>query len=1053
MSDLSHDQSADGTAEKTVTPIQHTGIIAWFAHNHVAANLLMVFILVAGFFSYQNLNKKTFPEFNINSIQVTVPYLGAAPEEVEFGVILKVEEALEDIEGIKKTTSRALEGVGIVTIELQSGYSMSEKLDEVQMQVDAITTFPEQTEKAIVAKEKFKSQIMWLSVSGSMDRRTRQMMAQDIRDDIIALPSVNIAEIVGSRDYEISIELSEQKLQKYQLTFDDVAQAVKRSSIDLPGGTIKTQGGDILLRTTGQAYTGEEFAKLVLRTNSNGTRLVLGDIANVKDGFVEQEDFALFDGDKTSSIMVQSTGEQNDLDIASEIKAYVAEKNPNLPEGAKLTVWGDSSYYLNARLDMMISNLLMGSFLVFIVLTLFLRIRIAFWVMLGIPISFFGAFIMMPLLGDWSVSINLISLFAFIMVLGIVVDDAIVIGESAYAEIQHSGHSRDNIIKGTMRVAMPATFGVLTTIAAFAPLLMIDATFAAFFRAIALVVSFCLMFSLIESKWILPAHLVHMKYVHLTEQNSNWFERQQIKFKKGLENFIHQRYKPWLAKALLARYNTMASFIAILILSIGLLVGGFVKLEVFPSVPSDFIQGNLTMIDGSAVSERNKVIERIQKAAQAISKNNPHQGVEFIKHSMVFTHGNTKATFVLELVKPEQRELDAYQIEKLWREEIGEIPGTKELRFFAGANAGGGAAIEFQLTGKDYVALEAAADDIQNKLSAYDGVYDIRNSFSRGSQEIQLRIKPEAEVLGLALADLAKQVRQAFYGEEAQRIQRGRDELKVMVRYPKADRVSVSDLEDMWFRTPSGEQVPFYQVADISIGQGFSSITRVNQKRSITISADIDAQKVESRKVISEMNEISIPDILANYPSVKYGVEGASKEQADFLAQLGLAAIGALFLIYGLIAIPTKSYAQPLVIMSVIPFGIIGAIVGHWLMGKTINMMSIYGFIALTGVVVNDSLIMVDFINKAKGTGQRMIDIVINAGTARFRAILLTSLTTFFGIFPLYFEQSLQAQFIIPMAISLGFGIVFATVITLFLIPALYLIKEDIHKLFSSKNA
>jgi len=1031
------------------TAKQQKGIIAWFAYNHVAANLLMIFILVAGFFSYQNLNKKTFPEFNVNSIQVTVPHLGAAPEEVELGVILKVEEALENIEGIKKITSRALEGVGIVSIELQSGYSMSEKLDEVQMQVDAITTFAEQTEKPIIAKQEFQSQVMWLSVSGSMDRRTRQVMAQDIRDEIIALPSVNIADIVGSRDYEISIELSEEKLQKYQLTFDAVSKAVKRSSIDLPGGTIKTHGGDILLRTTGQVYTGDEYAKLVLRTNIDGTRLVLGDIAKVKDGFVEREDFALFNGEHTSSIMVKSTGEQNDLDIAAEIKVYVELKNKTLPHGAKLTVWGDSSYYLNARLDMMISNLLMGSLLVFIVLTLFLRIRIAFWVMLGIPISFFGAFIMMPLMGEWSVSINLISLFAFIMVLGIVVDDAIVIGESSYAEIQRFGHSTENVINGTMRVAMPATFGVLTTIAAFAPLLMIDATFAAFFRAIALVVSFCLMFSLIESKWILPAHLVHMKYIHLTEQNSNWLERQQIKFKKGLDNFIHHKYKPWLEKALIARYNTMATFIAILILSIGLLIGGFVKLEVFPSVPSDFIQGNLTMIDGSAVSERNKVIERVQTAAATIAKDNPHQGVGFIKHSMVFTNGNTKATFVLELVKPEQRELDAYEIEKLWRDEIGEIPGTKELRFYAGANAGGGAAIEFQLTGKDYVALEAAAIDIQEKLSSYDGVYDIRNSFSRGSQEIQLSIKPEAEVLGLALADLAKQVRQAFYGEEAQRIQRGRDELKVMVRYPKENRISVSDLEDMWIRTPNGDKVPFYQVANIRIGQGFSTITRVNQKRSLTISADIDSQKVESRKVISEMNDNSIPEIIANYPTVQYGVEGASKEQTDFLRQLGLAAIGAMFLIYGLIAIPTKSYVQPIVIMSVIPFGIIGAIVGHWLLDKTINMMSIYGFIALTGVVVNDSLIMVDFINKAKSTGQRMIDVVIQAGTARFRAILLTSLTTFFGIFPLFFEQSLQAQFIIPMAISLGFGIVFATVITLFLIPALYLIKEDIQKLFS----
>jgi len=1029
-----------------------TGLIAWFARNSVAANLLMVFILVVGFFSYQNINKKAFPDFNPNSIMVVVPHLGAAPEEVEQSVILKVEEALEDIDGIKRITSVASEGVGRVTIELQSGYSLSEKLDEIKMQVDAITTFPEQTEKPIITKQEFKSQVMWLSVSGPMDRRARQNMAQNIRDEIMALPSVNIADIVGSRSYEISIEVSEEKLKQYGLTFDEIAQAVRKSSIDLPGGTLKTKGGDILVRAQGQAYTGIEYGDLVLRTAADGTRLTLSDIAVIKDDFVEQEDFAKFDNENTSSIMVQSTGDQNDLAIAEEVKAYVEKKNQQLPEGAKLTIWGDASYYLSARLDMMITNLLMGAFLVFLVLTLFLRIKIAFWVMIGIPISFFGAFILMPLMGDWSVSINLISLFAFIMVLGIVVDDAIVIGESVYSEIQQHGHSSDNIIRGTMRVAMPATFGVLTTIAAFAPLLAIDATFAAFFRAIALVVSFCLIFSLIESKWILPAHLVHMKYRPITEENANFFERIQVRFKARLDRFINETYKPLLEVALRARYNTMACFIAFLILSFSLIAGSFVKVEVFPSVPGDFIQGNLVMVDGTAPHERNKVIDRVYQAALDIAEQNKHQGLGFIKHAMVFTGGNTKATFVLELVKPEQRELSAYDIEKMWRDKIGEVPGTKELRFFAGTNAGGGAALEFQLTGRNDVQLEAAAQAIQDKLAEYDGVYDIRNSFSRGSQEIKVAIKPEAEVLGLTLSDLARQVRQAFYGEEAQRIQRGRDELKVMVRYPKESRLSISDLEDMWIRTPQGDQVPFYQVADISLGQGFSSITRVNQKRSISISADIDSEKVQSRKVIEEMNNESIPEILANFPTVQYGMEGASKEQADFLRQLGFAGLGALFLIYGLIAIPTKSYAQPLVIMSVIPFGIIGAIVGHFVMGKTVNMMSMYGFIALTGVVVNDSLILVDFINRAKAGGARMIDAVIQAGTQRFRPILLTSLTTFFGIFPLYFEGSLQAQFIIPMAISLGFGIIFATVITLFLIPSLYMIKEDLRSLFSRRK-
>jgi len=1032
---------------------KQTGIIAWFVNNAVAANLLMISILVAGIFSYQNLNKKMFPEFNPNTIQVSVAHLGAAPEEVEQGVILKIEEALEDISGIKSITSSAREGFGSVTIEVLSGYSLPEKLDEVKMQVDSITTFPEQIEKPLIIKQEFKGQVLWLSVSGDMDRRSRQIMAQNIRDDIMALPGVNHAQIMGSRPYEISIEVTEHKLQKYQLTFDQITQAIRRSSVDMPGGTIKSQAGDILIRTQGQAYTGNEYGAIVLKTAADGTRLLLSDIAVIVDGFVEQEDFATFDGQNTISIMVQSTGNQNDLAIAEEVKKYVETKSSQLPQGAKLTVWGDTSVYLSARLDMMINNLLLGSVLVFLVLALFLRIRIAFWVMIGIPISFFGAFALMPLFGDWSVSINLLSLFAFIMVLGIVVDDAIVIGESAYSEIQRDGHSSENIIRGTMRVAMPATFGVLTTIAAFLPLLAIDASFAAFFRSIALVVSFCLFFSLIESKWILPAHLAHMKYIPLTEENSNWFEKIQMRFKDKLNHFIHNNYKNTLEKALIARYNTMAYFIAILILAISLVVGSLVKVEVFPNIPSDFIQGNITLVDGSAAEQRNKAIEQVMQAADEIAKENLFNGVSFIKHSMVFTGGNTRATFVLELTKSESRELDAYDIEKLWRNKIGEIPGTKELRFFAGTNAGGGAAIEFQLTGKNDFELEAAAKRLQQKLKVYDGVYDIRNSFSRGSQEIKLSIRPEAEVLGLTLTDLAKQVRQAFYGDQAQRIQRGSDELKVMVRYPLEHRLSISDLEDMWIRTPSGEQVPFYQVADISIGQGFSAITRINRKRSINIYADIDSEKIESRVVVDEMNEDIIPAILANYPSVNYGAEGASKDQADFLKQLGIAAIGALFLIYGLIAIPTKSYVQPLVIMSVIPFGIIGAIVGHWLLGKTINMMSMFGFIALTGVVVNDSLIMVDFINKAKGSGMKIIDIVMQAGTQRFRAILLTSLTTFFGILPLYFETSLQAQFIIPMAISLGFGIIFATVITLFLIPALYLIKDDIHNLLKKKES
>ena len=1031
-----------------------TGIIAWFARNPVAANLLMFGIFFVGLFSYSTINKKMFPEFNPNTIMISVPHLGAAPEEVEKSVILKVEEALENVEGIKRMTSFAFEGNGQVNLELQSGYSLSEKLDEVQMQVDAITTFPAQTEKPIVTKVEFQGDVLWVSVYGSMDRKTRQELAKQVRDEIMALPDVNIAEIVGNRDYEISVEISEHKLKKYGLTFDEVSRAVRSSSIDLPGGSIKAEGGDILLRTKGQAYTGDEYGNLVLRTNLDGTRLLLKDVANVVDGFVEGEGFASFDGEPTSSIRIKSTGDQNDLAIAAAVKKYVELKQKALPEGAKLGVWGDSSYYLNARLDMMLSNMLVGAFLVFCILALFLRVRIAFWVMMGIPVCFLGAFIIMPNLGEWSVSINLLSLFAFIMVLGIVVDDAIVIGESIYTEIREYGHTTENVIRGAHRVAMPATFGVLTTIAAFTPLLMIDANFAAFFRAIAIVVSACLVFSLVESKWILPAHLAHMKYSPIDKKEANFFEKFQARFRNWLEDFIEFKYKPLLEKAVMSRYNTMAIFVAIWLISFSLIGSSLVKVEVFPNIPSDFIQGNVTMVDGSPVSARNDALDRILQSAIEIGEENPQaNGKSFVYHTMIFTRGDTGGGFLLELTKPEEREFGAFEIEKLWREKVGEIPGAKELRFFAGTNAGGGAALEFQLVGANDEELDSAARELEVQLGEYDGVFDIRNSFSSGNQEIQLKIKPEAEILGLTLNDLGRQVRQAFYGEEAQRIQRGRDELKVMVRYPKAERRSISDLENMWIRTPSGEEIPFYQVADVEIGTGFSSITRVNQKRSITVSADIDPAKVESRKVLEEVNSKTIPEILSKYPSVKYGIEGASKDQQDFLRQLMFAFMGALAMIYCLIAIPTKSYSQPIIIMTVIPFGVIGAIFGHFLLGKSLNMLSMYGIIALTGVVVNDSLIMVDFINKARAEGIRMIDAVVQSGTKRFRAVLLTSLTTFFGVLPIYFETSLQAQFIIPMAISIGFGIMFATVITLFLIPCFYMILEDIKSLFRSKKS
>jgi len=1030
-----------------------SGIIAWFTRNPVAANLLMLGIFAIGIYSYFNINKKMFPEINPNSIAITVPLPGAAPAEVEQSVILKLEEAVEDIKGVKRMTSTAREGVGTLVLELMSGYSLSEKLDEVQMQVNAITTLPQEAEKPLVTKVEFESDVLWLSLFGNLDLRTRQELAKQIRDEIMQLDGVNIAEVVGLRPYEISVEISEQQLKKYNLSIDDIARAIRSSSIDLPAGAIKTRGGDIILRAKAQAYYGEEYANIVLHTQPDGTHLLLSDVAKVVDGFVESEEFSRFDRLPATNIRVRSTGDQNDLHIAAAVKAFVEKRRASLPEGVDLQVWGDSSYYLESRLDMMFSNLFMGAVLVFAILATFLRIRIAFWVMMGIPVCFLGAFIVMPMLGDWSVTINLLSLFAFIMVLGIVVDDAIVIGESVYSEIRERGHSIDKVIDGTHRVAVPATFGVLTTIAAFVPLLLIEGTFAGFFRSIAIVVSACLIFSLIESKWILPAHLAHMKYAPIDPENMNFIERYQRWFRLKLEGFITGVYRPWVEKAIRFRYTTLSIFIAALILSVGLIIGGMVKVEVFPNIPADFIRGSLQMVEGSPVTARNAALAKIEQAAIEIGKENEVRGGNnFVKHTLIFTEGDAGGGFLLELTKPEHRELTAFDIEKLWREKVGHIPGAKELRFYAGTNAGGGAALEFQLVGTQASQLEAAANELKLKLAEFDGVIDIRDNFSAGKQELQLKIKPQAEVLGLTQSDLARQVRQAFFGEEAQRIQRGDDELKVMVRYPEAQRKSLADLEQMWIRTADGKEVPFFEVADVELTTGYAAITRINQKRTISVMADIDSAKVESRKIIAEVNQKVLPEILKRYPGVKSGLEGASKDQAEFFSQLINAFIFALLLIYILIAVPTRSYGQPVVIMSVIPFGIIGAIIGHFILDRTINMLSMYGIIALTGVVVNDSLIMVDFVNKARARGESLLNAVLDSGSKRFRAILLTSLTTFFGVLPIYFETSLQAQFIIPMAISIGFGIMFATVITLFLIPSLYVILEDFKNLFRHKN-
>jgi len=1023
-------------------------LITWFAENPVAANLLMLILLVGGLFNVFTIKKEIQPRIETNFINVSVPFLGATPQDVEEGVVVKIEEAIQDIEGIEEIVSTATRGMGSIDIEVNADYEVSEIMDQVKNRVDAISTFPENTEKPVISRSTFQQQVIIVSVYGSVDERTLKEFSKQVRNEIVTLPGVTRAEILGSRQYEISIEVSEFDLQSYGMTLTEVAQAVRQGSLDLPAGSIRSDSGDVLVRTKGQAYTGADFENIVVRTNENGTRVLLKDIAHIRDGFIESDRFSEYNNEPAISIQVLSVGHQSELDISDTVKAYVEKKRASLPDDLQLAAWADVSYYLKGRLDLMVKNLIMGACLVFLTLTLFLRLKLAFWVMVGLPVAFLGTFFLMPTV---DVTVNMLSLFGFILVLGIIVDDAIVIGESAYTNMRAKGHSLEHILEGVHEVALPATFGVLTTMAAFIPILLVTGITGDFFSAIGWVVVLCLLFSLVESKLILPAHLAHMRVKHYEKNTHNVFIRFQRFFSEGLHHFVDRKYTPLLSAAIKRRYLTLAIFVSALILSIGLLAGGILRFVFFPDFTADFLQVNLEMNEGTPPSLTHEAMRRVQNGLwevdRKVSRENGLDSGAVVTSVLSFTNSDIGGQIITELVKENDDVITGKEVLRRWREEVGEIPGVKTLGFQgATGGPGGGPSVSIQLISSNIEQLGRASRDLERRIRQYEGVYDVRNTFEQGTPEIKLNIKPEAEALGLKLADLARQIRAGFYGEEVQRVQRGQDEVKVMVRYPRDERDSVGYLDHVRIRTPNGGLVPFHAVAEIELTESPTTIRRFDRERAVRVSAEVDKDHYEPGKITEDVLTQDLPEVLSRFPGVHYKLSGATETQQEVQRDLTKGALFALFLIYSLMAVPLKSYAQPLIIMSVIPFGAIGALLGHLILGIEVSMMSFFGIIALSGVVVNDSLILVDFVNREREAGVPLAQAAMDATKKRFRAILLTSLTTFFGLIPIVLETSLQAQIMIPMAASLAFGILFATIITLFLIPALYLILDDFSK-------
>ncbi len=1037
-------------------------VIAWFAGNHVAANLLMIFLLLAGVLTGLTMKVEVFPETDLDIISIRTEYPGASPSEVEVTILRRIEENVAGLAGIKRIDSTAREGWGTVTIEVIKGWDLKKLLEEVKAEVERITTLPDEAEKPEVSELTRRSRVINVAVYGDAQEKTIKHLAERIKDDITNLPGITLAELYGIRKNEVSIEIYEATLRRYELTLGQVAEAVRKASLDLPAGRIKTAGGEILIRTKGRRYYAEDYSDVAVIARSDGSKVTLGQIATLKDGFEDVDISAKFQGKAAAMIHVYRVADQNALTVAKTVKGYIENIRPSLPEGINISFYSDRSRILKSRLELLSRNLAIGLGLVVLLLGLVMNLRLAFWITLGIPISFTFGLMLLP---QFDVSINMLSVFAFIMVLGIVVDDAIIIGENIYRKQEEGYDSFKAAVEGALEVGRPVIFSVLTTMVAFWPLLLAGSRTGKIMRNLPIVVILVLAGSLIEALCILPSHLERSAARAAQKSQARPKEK---RFSQWLKRFINGPYARVVDFCVQWRYATLALGIALLTVSYGVWHAGWVKFTYFPIVEGNTMRAYVTMPVGTPVERTVEVIAFMEQAAlEAISEAEQKRSKSaspLLEYSMlqVGSHSGRGATqgtgghlaqAWINLVDSENREISTNALTRRWRKKVGTIPDAETITYRSELHSAGNP-IEVHLSSDDHDQLLAAVQDLKMELRTYPGVFDIGDSFLPGKKEMQLKLKPAARSLGLTLDDLARQVRHAFYGAEALRMQRGKDEIKVMIRYPEAERRSLGFVEDMRIRTAEGAEVPFNQVAQVDIKQGYATIERAQRYRVVKVTADVDEKVSNANEVRNLLVTNFLPGLKAQYQGLRYTIEGVGKHQqetwADVFKGFGLA----LFGIYALLAIPFRSFTQPLVVMAAIPFGFVGALFGHLLMGFNLSILSIFGMVGLAGVVVNDSLVLIYAANRFRNEESNTAhDAVIKAGCIRFRAILLTSLTTFAGLSPMIIERSVQAQFLIPMAISLGFGVLFATFITLLLIPCGYMIREDILNLVSNIKA
>lgn len=1036
-------------------------MIEWFARNPVAANLLMVGILTAGLISmFSGVKLEIFPTSTPDTVNVNVSLRGATPEDIELGVAVRIEEAVQDLPGITEIRSTSREGSTNISIEISEDYNPRDLLDEIKNRVDSINTFPAEAERPVVALAQRRISVISVAVTSEYGELETRQLAEQVKEDLLRIDGISLATLDSVRNYEIAIEVSQDKLREFDLTINQVTNAIRNSSQDLSAGNIRSAGGDILLRSKGQAYRYGDFADIVVKTNRDGSIIRVSDVAQVLDGFEEESLLARFNGNLAAMIDIQRTEEEDSIEISNLVKDYVAERQNNMPIGTTIEYWDDDAERLVSRLNTLKWSAIQGGLLVMILLALFLRPAVAGWVVLGIPVTFLGALAVIDFLG---ISINLMSLFGFITVLGIVVDDAIVTSESVYSRLREGEDGIDAAINGTKAVAVPVTFGILTTVAAFVPIMQLEGRWERIFAPIPAVVIPVLLFSLIESKLILPAHLRHIKL--RDPDKIGRFGRWQMKFSQGFENMIVKYYKPALDKAIEFRHTVSVGFVCLLVVIVVTIMTGWSRFVFIPSTEQDGGSINLVMPTGTAFEVTDSYMQKFMEVGEELKKEylNGEGGEPIITNILAKTGqagrgggglSSNVASLTFEGMPISDRVVDISSLEILreWRNRVGDIPGAESLtfrsRFFDGGDP-----INIELRGQSFEELRSVADKLKSRLAEFDGVFDIADSLANGKEEIRIELKPQAHLMGLTRSDILAQVGSAFNGSQAQRIQRGRDDVRVLVRLPKSERSSTDTLQEMLINTPGGEQIPLSSVAELYPDRGPTSINRINQYRTVTVNADVNKESTNMTVINAQIEEF-LEQTLLQYPSVRAELTGEADEQRQAFSSLWVSGAVLLFVIYVLLALPLKSYTIPLIVMSVIPFSLIGGVFGHWILGLPISLMSILGLLALVGVVINDSLVLVDYINQLRIKGVKLIDAVRAAGVRRFRPVMLTSLTTFFGLMPLTFigAADSSAAFLQPMAVSLSFGIVFATIITLFFVPINMLIAQDIKRIFTGNK-